>query len=656
MNRLFSTLFLSFSIAATAQLYAAIWWTGEGETDNWSDADNWFDGETNRLPTDTDTVYLGYAGTEGNPVSNTAQNIVLDTSPTVFRINLYNAGERSVSITAESDQKLNFAGNTTELIIVQASAQSDAYIDVPISASGGTNTSFYLQNASSSAVLNLGSNFNGTFARIVGSGNFRISGTLNGEMRFDSSPTITLDGGNLNAQVNSLSTFKIASDSTISVLQAFGATAPTKATFEREGEGDRVITINAFTVQTEGNQAGSNYSNNKYEIIADPGNDSHLTIRVNQWRTPTNGGPGLTPYLLTDANTTVELFGTNGYMTPGIVGSDRITGISGPGNVHMKMDTAGTTFNLQRLTDYTGRTILERGIMVMSSFVVTPESRAATTLGVTPGTYYGSLPETTVVEIGSDATLRLNASFAQTLGGITGYNGTSGTVDVNGSTLTINSATDSTFSGSLQGNGQLIKDGSGRFTFDGSSTFTGAITVNDGTLQIDATMGNTPVSINDGGTLAGSGTIGGWVSVASGGALAPSSSPGTLTIGGDLVFDAGAKIFFELGSDGSDLIAFNGFDQTLVSSGEILWYFTANGDIQTDAPYLLMDWSQATGFDSFYFLLEDQVIAGDGWFGSFAFTETGLTISFEAIPEPTTVAATLGLIALAVTIIRRRHR
>jgi fibronectin-binding autotransporter adhesin len=98
-----------------------------------------------------------------------------------------------------------------------------------------------------------------------------------------------------------------------------------------------------------------------------------------------------------------------------------------------------------------------------------------------------------------------------------------------------------------------------------SSLFTGTTTVSGGTLNVTGTLGGA-VSVTSGGTLGGSGTVGG-VTVASGGILAPGTSPGTITMD-SLVLNAGSVLNFELGDpDGtagvdSDLIVVTG-DLTL---------------------------------------------------------------------------------------------
>jgi autotransporter-associated beta strand protein len=85
-----------------------------------------------------------------------------------------------------------------------------------------------------------------------------------------------------------------------------------------------------------------------------------------------------------------------------------------------------------------------------------------------------------------------------------------------------------TFAGKFQGNAKLTKVGSGTLTLTGTSTHTGATAVNAGGLMVTGNFGTSAVSVASGAVLGGGGTLGGTVSVGSGGFVEPE---GILTTG-----------------------------------------------------------------------------------------------------------------------------
>jgi autotransporter-associated beta strand protein len=121
------------------------------------------------------------------------------------------------------------------------------------------------------------------------------------------------------------------------------------------------------------------------------------------------------------------------------------------------------------------------------------------------------------------------------------------------STLTVNNALASTYSGILGGPGAnennlaLTKKGIGVLTLSGTNTFTGGTAISNGTLFVN---GRTPGAVTvNGGTLAGGGVVTGSVTVASGGGLNPggaAASAGTLTVQGALTLAPGGTATFDL--------------------------------------------------------------------------------------------------------------
>ncbi len=221
---------------------------------------------------------------------------------------------------------------------------------------------------------------------------------------------------------------------------------------------------------------------------------------------------------------------------------------SGNGTVIQDGGAGGTTgkiqvvkigaFNqtLQTANTYTGGTLIKNGSITLQS----GDNRLATTGTVT----LGDTGTTGKLAIGETATAR-----NQTLAGLlTSGSGGSvvGATTLADSVLTLNIASTNSFSGTLGGDGTnenrlaLIKTGAGTLSLSGSNTYSGATTISSGTLQAGSTtalsnssaftMADVASAVldlngnsNSIGSLAGSGTNGGNVSLGA----------GTLTTGGN---------------------------------------------------------------------------------------------------------------------------
>jgi len=94
-------------------------------------------------------------------------------------------------------------------------------------------------------------------------------------------------------------------------------------------------------------------------------------------------------------------------------------------------------------------------------------------------------------------------------------------------------------SAQYQGFGAFQKTGSSTWTLSGTNTAALPWTINAGTLVVNGTMANSTMTVNNGGTLAGTGTVGP-TTINSGGTFAPGNSPGTMTVAGNLAFQSGA--------------------------------------------------------------------------------------------------------------------
>lgn len=223
-----------------------------------------------------------------------------------------------------------------------------------------------------------------------------------------------------------------------------------------------------------------------------------------------------------------------------LVGFDQtVNNISGDGNI--ALGTATLTANNTGLTSYGGAISGAGALVKTGAGTLTLRGNNSHTGGTTIAAG--------AIQVGNGAT--------------TGS--LSGDV-VNNGTLLFDRSDDVAFDGTISGTGGLAKLGAGTLTLTGANTYAGSTTLAGGTLLIngDQTGATGPTSVASGTRLGGSGIIGGNVSVANGGILAPGNSPGTLTINGDLALSDTSVLEFDFGEAGvingpiNDLIVVGG--------------------------------------------------------------------------------------------------
>lgn len=187
----------------------------------------------------------------------------------------------------------------------------------------------------------------------------------------------------------------------------------------------------------------------------------------------------------------------------------------------------------------TGRVEISGGIAVLAGKAVSLNARSSGT--------------DAVVSVSGENTFGGNVSLAtgggyygfRSDGGLLTLSGTLASAATGGRNVTLRGAGDGRVTGSVSnGSGTvgLIKSGSGRWTIEGSHSFTGPVQIQQGVFEIDAALPVQAVTVAATGTLAGNGGLGGTVAID--GIHAPD---GVQAISGPLSYGGGARLAWEIG-------------------------------------------------------------------------------------------------------------
>jgi uncharacterized protein with beta-barrel porin domain len=179
-------------------------------------------------------------------------------------------------------------------------------------------------------------------------------------------------------------------------------------------------------------------------------------------------------------------------------------------------------------------------------------------------------------------------------------------------------------SAQYQGFGNFQKTGASTWTLTGTNTAALPWAINAGTLVVNGTMPNSTMTVNNGGTLAGIGTVGA-TTINSGGTFAPGNSPGTMTVQGNLAFQSGALYLVQVNpSTASSTIVTSGGSATL--AGTVQAAFAA-GSYATRAYTIL---SAAGGLDSTTFNTLTTSNLPAGFTASLSYTATDAILNLTA--------------------------
>ncbi len=285
------------------------------------------------------------------------------------------------------------------------------------------------------------------------------------------------------------------------------------------------------------------------------------------------------------------------------------------------------------MNSYTGNTVITSGGTLTLSYCYMPNGAGKGNVIVNTGGAFNLMRTQSINGLSGGGAVTTQGGYTVTLG---------------------NGNADGNFSGSISGGSIIAKTGAGTQIFRGANLYTGGTQVNAGVLLVNNTTGSGTgtgaVAVNNGGTLGGTGFIGGAVTVAAGGKLSPGESAGNLTINNSLnisgaLSGAAGSMLFDLG----DTVTLSGANVLTIGSGLLNWDDFVFTGTAANGTYTLFDTSAA--------ISGTLGTTRSGKIGSYDATlslgESGQDILLTVVPEPATMSL-LALGALAALLKRRR--
>jgi len=362
-----------------------------------------------------------------------------------------------------------------------------------------------------------------------------------------------------------------------------------------------------------------------------------------------NNGAGLTK----TTTGTLIIGGTNTYTgtTAITAGTLQVDGSLASGST-VAVGTSGTL---------SGSGTISGNATLTGSGVISSSGTIAGTLGVTGGNWNGTGSVTGVVTsssgtftVGSSGNLHANGGLNVTGGTLAGTGTITGSVNYT-------SSSSSSYGGVIAGSGKTLtmNNSSGTLTLTGINTYSGATTVTAGKLVVNGQIASSAITVNSGGSLGGSGTVGA-LTVTSGGDVGPGNSPGILT-SGDFNLQSGGSLSIQVNGPGVgtdyDQLAVNG---TVALNGTLSLTTTGYTPVNGTLLFILANDGTDAIAGNFTGMAEGSFISigsqayeitylGDSSLGSFT---GGNDVALMAVPEPG--PAFLGGIGMLLLLRRRR--
>jgi autotransporter-associated beta strand protein len=233
-----------------------------------------------------------------------------------------------------------------------------------------------------------------------------------------------------------------------------------------------------------------------------------------------------------------------------------------------------------------------------------------------------------------------------------------------------------TYSGSLSGSGLLTKIGNGTLTLSGSNSASGGTTVSAGGLRLDGSIAGI-LNVASGGSLSGTGTVGGNAAIA--GMHSPGNSPGVQTFNANLTYSDGSILTWELIANTTGSAGVN-YDQIIVPTGNLAFSGSTQLALSFDGAGSSVNWTNAFWDVNRSWMVYDlsggttsslsNLLLGGSLLDSvgnpLSPTERGyfttslagqdVMLNFVAVPEPTTWAMALAGLACGGSVVFRRRK
>ena len=239
----------------------------------------------------------------------------------------------------------------------------------------------------------------------------------------------------------------------------------------------------------------------------------------------------------------VTFSNVNTYTGPTTISNGAGLFLTGSGSIATSsLVTANGAFDISGTTSGTSiQSLAGNGSVVLGGNSLTLTSAAGTFGGVISGT--GSLNIAGGVETLGGANTYSGGTTISQAGTVIGNTASLQGNIANFGSLVLNQGSDGQYAGVISGTGTLTKTGSAALLFSGANTYSGITTVLSGTFAVSGSL-NSPVIVNTGGWLQGTGIINNTVNLL--GSLAPGNSPGTLTVSGTVSMIDGSRMLTEI--------------------------------------------------------------------------------------------------------------